>query len=79
MKVFDEGGNEHIIGFSKATEQSISARVTIYRDGEFPALSIGRKLIMSEVIKYIGGLDEDGINYTGVRNGRHNCNGENYR
>ncbi|WHY31657.1 baseplate J/gp47 family protein [Bacillus wiedmannii] len=66
VKVFDEGGNEHIIGFSKATEQSISARVTIYRDGEFPALSIGRKLIMSEVIKYIGGLDEDGINYTGL-------------
>lgn len=66
LKVFDEGGNEHIIGFSKATEQSISARVTVYRDGEFPAGVMGRKFIITEIIKYIGGIDESGVDYIGL-------------
>ncbi|MCP1176193.1 baseplate J/gp47 family protein [Bacillus sp. 1663tsa1] len=62
----DEGGNEHIVAFSRATEQPIYARVTVYRGGEFPAISMGEKLVETEVIKYIGGLDVDGINHSGL-------------
>lgn len=63
--IIDEAGNEHIVGFSRATEQQIYVKVTVYRDGEFPAISMGQKMVKSEVIKYIGGLDENGI----LRNG----------
>ncbi|WP_439022598.1 baseplate J/gp47 family protein [Bacillus thuringiensis] len=64
--VKDEGGNEHVIAFSRASDQSIYVRVTIYRDGEFPALAMGEKMIETEVIKYIGGLDANGVRYTGL-------------
>lgn len=69
FNVTDEGGNEHVIGFSRAAEQPIYARVTVYRDGEFPANSMGQKMIKTEVIKYIGGLDENGVNHSGLSMG----------
>ncbi|WP_369355614.1 baseplate J/gp47 family protein [Lysinibacillus capsici] len=64
--VKDEGGNEHVIAFSRASDQAIYVRVTVYRDGEFPALAMGEKMIETEVVKYIGGLDANGVNYTGL-------------
>lgn len=64
--MIDESGNEQLIGFSKATDQPVYVRVTVYRDGQFPAISLGQKMVKSEVIKYIGGLDEDGILYNGL-------------
>ncbi|HHB1907139.1 TPA: baseplate J/gp47 family protein [Bacillus cereus] len=67
--IIDESGNEHIIGFSRATEQPIYIQVTIYRDGEFPAISMGQKMVKTEVIKYIGGLDENGILHNGLNMG----------
>ena len=43
--VIDESGNEQVIAFSKATEKPISVRVTVYRDGDFPAISLGQTMI----------------------------------
>ncbi|HHT7186919.1 TPA: baseplate J/gp47 family protein [Bacillus cereus] len=67
--IIDQSGNEHIVGFSRAVEQPIYVQVTIYRDGEFPAISMGQKMVKTEVIKYIGGLDESGILHNGLNMG----------
>lgn len=64
--IIDESGNEQVIGWSRATEKPISVRVTVYRDGDFPAISLGQTMIKSEVVKYIGGLDADGVEYNGL-------------
>lgn len=64
--IIDESGNEQVIAYSKAVPIPLYVRVTVHRDGQFPAISLGQKMVKSEVIKYIGGLDDDGIDYNGL-------------
>ncbi|MEK4640337.1 baseplate J/gp47 family protein [Bacillus sp. FSL W8-0519] len=69
FEIIDEAGNEHTIGFSRAEEIKVYVRVTVQRDGEFPAIVMGKKMIEKEVIKYIGGLDSSGVTYNGLSMG----------
>lgn len=69
FEIIDEAGNEHTIGFSRAEEIKVYVRVTVQRDGEFPAIIMGQKMIEKEIIKYIGGLDSNGVTYNGLNMG----------
>lgn len=66
--VQDDAGQNHIIGFTYATEIGIYVNVTIVKSAAYPV--DGDKLIRTEIIKYIGGQDEDGSIYVGLSMGQ---------
>lgn len=67
--VADDSGNDHIVRFSYSEEVPIYVDVELETNNEFPV--DGYKRIRTDIIKYIGGLDEDGNEYTGLSNGKN--------
>ncbi|MED5050667.1 baseplate J/gp47 family protein [Anoxybacillus rupiensis] len=67
VQVYDMAGYPRSIGFSRATEVPIAVQLTIQKNDSFPI--DGVKQVKAEIIKYIGGTDEDGTSYTGLNMG----------
>jgi len=65
--VEDDAGQEHTIGFTYATEVDIYVDVTVTTNEEYP--EDGDESMVTEIVKYIGGEDEDGQVYTGLSMG----------
>jgi len=65
--VQDDSGQEHTIGFTYAAEVDIYVDVTVTTNEEYP--EDGNERMVTEIIKYIGGEDEDGSIYTGLSMG----------
>ena len=65
--VEDESGQEHTIGFTYASEIDIYVDVTVTTNEEYP--EDGDDRMVTEIVKYIGGTDEDGQIYTGLSMG----------
>ncbi len=65
--VEDHAGQEHTIGFTFATEVNIEADVTVTISDEYP--EDGDEKMVTEIIRYIGGEDEDGAVYAGLSMG----------
>lgn len=68
ITVTDSKGNQHIIGFSRPTIVDTYVNVTLTTDSDFPAN--GKELVRTEIIKYIGGADQDGTEYNGLGLGK---------
>ncbi|WP_301171021.1 MULTISPECIES: baseplate J/gp47 family protein [Brevibacillus] len=68
VTVVDSKGNEHVIGFSRPTITDIYVSVTLTTDSDFP--TNGYDLVRAEIIKYIGGGDQDGAEYNGLGLGK---------
>ena len=66
--VVDDSGNNQTVGFSFATAINIWAEVDVTTNASFPAN--GNDLVITEVIKYIGGTDADGAIYPGLGMGQ---------
>ena len=65
--VEDDSGQEHTIGFTYAAEKDIYVEVSVTTNEEYPV--DGNEKMVTEIIKYIGGEDEDGQLYTGLSMG----------
>lgn len=63
----DDSENDQVIGFTRATEVPIHIRVNVTKNNLFPA--DGAKRIKSNLIRYIGGEDENGSVYVGLNMG----------
>ncbi|MBY0085781.1 baseplate J/gp47 family protein [Brevibacillus brevis] len=60
----DKGGNTHKIGFTRVAEVPVYAKLTLTTNFDFPL--DGAKRVRTEVIKYIGGQDENAMEYLGL-------------
>lgn len=67
VSVNDSSGNPQSIGFSHATEVPIYIKVTLTKNSSFPA--DGNQQIATAIVGYIGGLDYDGTEYSGLTMG----------
>jgi len=65
--VEDDAGQEHTIGFTYADEVNIEVNITKTTSEEYP--EDGDERMVTEVVKYIGGTDEDGSVYAGLSMG----------
>lgn len=65
--VQDEAGQDHIIGYTPATEIPIYVVVDVTATAAFP--TDGAELMRTAILQYIGGTDEDGSVYTGLSMG----------
>jgi len=65
--VIDDAGQEHTIGFTFANEVNIEINVTKTTNEEYP--EDGDERMVTEIIRYIGGTDEDGSIYAGLSMG----------
>ena len=63
IDVEDEKGSIHKIGFTRATVQNIYVKLVITKGEGFK----GEDAIKRAVINYIGGIDDDGIEYNGLK------------
>lgn len=68
VTVIDTKGNAHVIGFSRPKTSDIYVNVSLTIDSEFPPN--GKDLVRTEIIKYIGGEDQDGTEYNGLGIGK---------
>lgn len=66
--VEDEAGQQHTIGFTYANEVNIEINVTKTTNEEYP--EDGDERLVTEIVKYIGGVDEDGSVYAGLSMGQ---------
>ena len=66
--VLDSQGITHEIGFDYANEKSIYVHLEIKTNEQFPI--DGLNMVKLEVIKYIGGSDDNGNLYKGLSNGQ---------
>ena len=66
--VEDSRGVEFDIGFTRPTEAPITVDVTLTTNATFPG--DGNEQIRTAIIQYIGGEDEDGSTFTGLRLGQ---------
>jgi uncharacterized phage protein gp47/JayE len=64
VTVVDKAGNPHLIGFTRVVEVTVYVRIDLTTNSKFPP--DGRTKVRTEVIKYIGGTDEDGQTYAGM-------------
>lgn len=64
MQVEDSRGYVHAIGFTRPAQKDIFARLQLTRGTEYP--SDGDARVITAVIKYIGGMDADGVEYRGL-------------
>ena len=62
--VLDSRGNGHTIGFSRPDEVEIFINANLTTNVDFPA--DGHEQIRTAILKYIGGVDEDTTEYTGL-------------
>jgi len=69
VTVADSEGNNHDIGFSRPTEINVYVNVTVTTDSNYPAN--GDDLVITEVVKYIGGTDADATVYDGLGLGQN--------
>lgn len=60
----DIAGNMHNIGFTRVADVFVYVRVSLQTNSEFPP--DGRQMVRTSIIKYIGGEDVDGAEYTGL-------------
>ncbi|MBD8026414.1 baseplate J/gp47 family protein [Ureibacillus sp. Re31] len=67
VEVTDIAGEPHRIGFTRATEVDIYAKVSLTTDAAFPANGV--ELVKSALVKNIGGTDSNGQAYTGLNMG----------
>ncbi|NQX68495.1 baseplate J/gp47 family protein [Paenibacillus alba] len=67
VTVKDDAGFNHIMKFSYASEINVHIKFTITQDTRFPVDGIA--LLKASAIKYIGGLDIDGMLYIGLNMG----------
>ena len=65
IEVEDSKGVSHIIGFSRPIKKNVYVKLSIARDKGYP----GDNVVKRAVINYIGGEDEDGIFYKGLKLG----------
>ena len=65
IEVEDSKGVNHIIGFSRPIKKNVYVKLSIARDKGYP----GDNVVKRAVINYIGGEDEDGIFYKGLKLG----------
>ena len=65
--VEDDAGQEHTIGFTYANEVIIEVDITVTTNEEYP--EDGDERMVTEIIRYIGGEDEDGEIYAGLSMG----------
>lgn len=65
--VTDISGRPHTVKFSFATVKNIYVEVNLVRNSKYT--SDGGKLIKTEIMKYIGGIDADGQLYNGLNIG----------
>lgn len=65
IEVEDSKGVNHIIGFSRPIKKDIYIKLSIARDKGYP----GDNVVKRAVLNYIGGEDEDGIFYKGLKLG----------
>lgn len=68
VEVLDMAGNPHTIGFTPATEVPIAIKLTIRKNEQFPVDGVQK--VKTELVKYIGGKDEDGTFYIGLNMGK---------
>ncbi len=62
--VNDESGKAQTIKFTYATEKNIYVNVIVTKNDKYPI--DGDVLVRNEIIRYIGGEDEDGVFYKGL-------------
>ncbi len=65
VPITDVNGIVHNIGFSRVVEVPIYVNVVLTKDAELFPID-GNTKIQTEIIKYIGGLDEDSTKYYGL-------------
>jgi uncharacterized phage protein gp47/JayE len=66
--VKDDSGNDQTVKFSYATQVNIYVKADITANTSFPAN--GNDLVITEIIKYIGGTDADNTVYPGLGMGQ---------
>nr|WP_285839869.1 baseplate J/gp47 family protein [Alkalihalophilus marmarensis] len=66
--LLDDSGNEHLMRFSYAEQVPIHMDIEVTTDASFPLN--GHEQIRTNLIRYVGGLDYDGTEYTGLSNGQ---------
>jgi len=64
IDVTDSRGRTHTIGFTRPEEKEVYVDVTLDTDSDFPA--DGNEQVRTEIVKYIGGQDEDAEEYPGL-------------
>lgn len=68
ITVIDSRGKEHIIGFTRPEMLSVYVEIVLTTDASFPPN--GNQLVRTEIIRYIGGQDEDGTLFDGLGQGK---------
>jgi uncharacterized phage protein gp47/JayE len=68
VTVVDDSGNNQTIGFSFAAQVTIYVKADVTTNTSFPVN--GNALVITEVIKYIGGTDSDNTVYSGLGMGQ---------
>lgn len=63
FEVIDEDGKIYDIGFTRPVEKDIYVKVKIIPDDGY----VGKEAVIRSIINYIGGFDEDGIRYKGLK------------
>lgn len=63
--VEDKKGNIHKIGFTRAKVQKIFVKAKVTKDEEYK----GDEVVRRSIIAYIGGFDDDGVEYAGLKLG----------
>lgn len=64
VTIADSLGNDHLIGFERAEEVPVYANITLTTNEFFPIEGLDK--VRTNIIKYIGGLDEDETVYNGL-------------
>lgn len=68
IDIEDDAGNIVPVGFTRATEVDIYFEIELDTNNEFP--QDGKEHIKTAVIEYVGGIDYDGNEYTGLQSGQ---------
>lgn len=69
VTLMDDSGNEQLVRFSYSEQIPIYMNLEIQTDASFPLN--GHEQIRTNIIQYIGGVDYDGTEYTGLANGQN--------
>lgn len=68
VDVEDAAGNVVPVGFTRANEVDVYFEIDIETNNEFP--QDGKQRIRTAIIEYVGGIDYDGNEYTGLQSGQ---------
>lgn len=67
--VADSRGEPHIVGFTRPDVVEVFAEINLDTDSDFPVN--GLEQVRSKIIEYIGGIDEDATEYSGLGQGQN--------